>query len=809
MIRFFLFLLVPFLPSVLFAQSLTTSDLDARFDDISEQESVSRYDLAEFLVLATCKQCALPDALQKETYTQQWRDEKKKDTGVFVKDITPGEEIYQWREYSYCLAEVVDAWRMNWYPTSTSPLCPWRFCGANTLVFGEFTQALMNILDPADYARYTIDRKKVTSRMASQPENFTLEDASVVKNARNRCDEESECSVKQEEELRIYTRYCRYHLEECNVQTTRALWAGEYPLVEVNVLVDQWIFSREEVLEVGRYDLVSGAFFSETLQRIVSEKWCEWKVDFDNDDLGNSVDLCPNRYNPQQFDQDKDGIGDVCDDDIDGDSILNEIWVVDDRWYINFPLLEISQDNCLRIPNTNQRDENENGIWDACEETSESHSFSISAEPSVWTAPLATSFTPFYSWSVVAIDRTFWDKSYGNERGEIEHIYDSPGIYIAKWVATFEDGQIGVWKVTVNVLQPRTWEWELPDIPELSTNLIVFPVEWSIGETIDAEIEIIWGKSNEVSQVVRDWDDGTSRPKTWVGALLDSHVYASPGTYRVWATVYIGKEYFILEETVSISQGDACETNLWSCDFDGDEIIDRCDDDIDGDGIENLLWLLVWESESCEFSEDIINPDREKDQRDRIQNWEDLDNCFFLPNPDQQDEDSDGDWDVCDGNNGWETGGESWADNDWDTWWGEWGDEWDTGGDSWADNDWDSGWDGWWGGDWWSTDWDWRWGWDGDRDGDWLPDDRDACPDVPESNNGYQSKDGCPEPPRVSMPDRPRKPYISAWTCNQCPCPSSNYDAELMPWDRVKAVLVDKAGEIIYSHSSPVLITEF
>lgn len=81
----------------------------------------------------------------------------------------------------------------------------------------------MNILDPADYARYTIDRKKVTSRMASQPENFTLEDASVVKNARNRCDEESECSVKQEEELRIYTRYCRYHLEECNVQTTRAL----------------------------------------------------------------------------------------------------------------------------------------------------------------------------------------------------------------------------------------------------------------------------------------------------------------------------------------------------------------------------------------------------------------------------------------------------------------------------------------------------------------------------------------------------------------------------------------------------------
>ena len=33
----------------------------------------------------------------------------------------------------------------------------------------------------------------------------------------------------------------------------------------------------------------------------------------------------------------------------------------------------------------------------------------------------------------------------------------------------------------------------------------------------------------------------------------------------------------------------------------------------------------------------------------------------------------------------------------------------------------------------------------GDRDGDGIADDKDKCPDKPETRNGYQDDDGCPE----------------------------------------------------------------
>ena len=46
-------------------------------------------------------------------------------------------------------------------------------------------------------------------------------------------------------------------------------------------------------------------------------------VDYDNDGLHEVYDNCPLEFNPDQLDLDGDGIGDICDADIDGDGVTN------------------------------------------------------------------------------------------------------------------------------------------------------------------------------------------------------------------------------------------------------------------------------------------------------------------------------------------------------------------------------------------------------------------------------------------------------------------------------------------------------
>ena len=72
-------------------------------------------------------------------------------------------------------------------------------------------------------------------------------------------------------------------------------------------------------------------------------------IDEDDDGIVDDEDNCPNASNPDQTDNDSDGIGDTCDPDIDNDNAANE------------------DDNCPMIANVDQADLDNDGLGDMCD----------------------------------------------------------------------------------------------------------------------------------------------------------------------------------------------------------------------------------------------------------------------------------------------------------------------------------------------------------------------------------------------------------------------------------------------------------
>ena len=81
-------------------------------------------------------------------------------------------------------------------------------------------------------------------------------------------------------------------------------------------------------------------------------------IDTDADSIRDAADNCPTAANPQQVDTDNDGMGDVCDLDVDNDGINDKR---------NPGLMPPGLDNCPLISNRAQADADRDGLGDACD----------------------------------------------------------------------------------------------------------------------------------------------------------------------------------------------------------------------------------------------------------------------------------------------------------------------------------------------------------------------------------------------------------------------------------------------------------
>jgi Thrombospondin type 3 repeat len=105
---------------------------------------------------------------------------------------------------------------------------------------------------------------------------------------------------------------------------------GQRPIAELNVLVQANILSVDDPMIPRLGSIINGSDMARFLPNIKKITNCISLIDYDGDGLDNAQDNCPDDYNPRQANMDGDAMGDVCDDDIDGDGSLNEKGLVDD-----------------------------------------------------------------------------------------------------------------------------------------------------------------------------------------------------------------------------------------------------------------------------------------------------------------------------------------------------------------------------------------------------------------------------------------------------------------------------------------------
>ena len=444
----FAFFLLYLIPSNNYAQSfenfsseLETMGIDT--EEFSERENISRYELTRLLNAVECIDCVHAPIFMIDRYTNPFWSDFRQQPGKDFWDINFQWWLYRWRQYYYCVAYVWENNYMRWYPEETSPICAGLFCGARNTNYAEFIQVVINVLSNYIYQNYRANWSEIanwTNELVvnSYPDRYLDDgDKDTIQNAVQECPQ-WECTIQDATAFKTYIKYCMFNLDQCNMRTFGQITQAYWPVSELNILYNQDIIDVQWARNIDIYSNVDGQTALDIFYKLYTNIQCNFDDDYDCDGIPNAEDNCPYHYNPSQTDTDGDGVGDVCDDDIDGDGVKNPIGIVDETGRINIKLLEQSEDNCIFTPNPDQTDSNNNWIGDACIEDSQWLWMYIAIDSIGTQAPLTTTVNAITRGTIIGeIERNMGDGTIKQWQA-ITHTYTNPWLYVinayAQWI---------------------------------------------------------------------------------------------------------------------------------------------------------------------------------------------------------------------------------------------------------------------------------------------------------------------------------------------------------------------------------------